>query len=153
MSAQRRLAIAARRVAAMIWKPRMPVAIFAAVLILLGIGMTGLAYSTSSGAPQIEGSGVAAPPGYSFVYRFVGDVTGVSRSDLPDEWVCMGEGPTSPFTSCFAPSAGVFGGLSIDQLVAICTLGVGVFSAAATLYVGLRGLRQDSGPSTNTGAT
>jgi hypothetical protein len=130
----------------------MPVAVFTGVLLLLGIVMTLLAYGASSPAAQIGETGVAAPPGYSFVYRFVGDVTGILRSDLPDEWICLGEGPTSPWTSCFAPPAGAIGGLTIDQLVAIGTLVVGVFSAVATLYVGLRGLRQDSGPSTNTGA-
>ncbi|MGH3641918.1 MAG: hypothetical protein ACRDUX_23150, partial [Mycobacterium sp.] len=94
-------------------------------MIVLGIGMTWLAYGTSNPAAHIGDTGVVTPPGYSFVYRFVGDVTGVSRSDLPDEWICVGEGPRSPWTTCFAPSTGVLGGLTIDQLVAIGTLAVG----------------------------
>ena len=149
MAERRGLAISARHIAAMIWKPKMPVAVFAVVLILLGIGMTWSGYGASNPAPQIGETAAVAPPGYSFVYRFVGDVTGVSQSDLPDEWVCMGEGPASPWTSCFAPSDGALGGLTIDQWVAIGTLVVGVFSAVATFYLGWRGLRQDSGPSAN----
>lgn len=129
----------------------MPVAVFAGVVLALGIVMIVLANGGSKSGPQNGGAGVVAPPGYEFAYRYVGDVTGVERSDLPDEWICMGEGPASVWTSCFAPSGGGLGGMTVDQLVAIGTLLVGAFSAVATFYVGLRGLRQNGGSPTNGG--
>jgi hypothetical protein len=129
----------------------MPVAVFAAVTLLLGVVMTLLAFGVfgaSDPATKMMGSpGVVPPPGYSFVYRYVNDEAGISRSDLPDDWICLSEGVTSPWESCFARESG---GLTVEQWVSIGTLLVGALSMVANLYVGLRGLRRDdNGPSAN----
>ncbi|WP_162938603.1 hypothetical protein [Mycobacterium kyogaense] len=137
----------ARRVLSAIWRPKMPVAVFAATTLALGVVTTVLAFGGSDPAIPAGQPDNLAPPGYSLVYRFVGDVTGVSRSDLPADWICVGEGVKSPFTSCFAKSDA----LTVDQVVSIGTLLVGAFSAVATLFVGLRGLRRSGSTSTIAG--
>lgn len=113
----------------------MPVAVFAGAMLLLGVVMTLLTFGAPEPAKQKDDAGVAAPLGYSFVYRFVPDDAAVSQSDLPSNWICLGDGVNSPWTSCFAPESG---GLTLEQIVSIGTLIVGACSVAVALYVGVR---------------
>lgn len=131
-----------RRIAKAVWRPKMPVVVFAGVTLLLGMVLTFLAFGRSDPASTIGGSLAAAPPGYSFVYRYVSDDAGISRSDLPKDWICLSEGVTSPWTSCFAFESS---GVTLDQVLSIGTLVVGALSAMATFYVGLRGLQRQNG--------
>lgn len=133
-----------KRVGGALWRPRMPVAVFAVVTIALGILLALLAFSGSSGTqPGQSNSSVVAPPGYAVTtFQNMGKLP---QTIIDQGWICLGDNSRDDSSyyvtrTCFVPlkDAGASGGLTVEQWVSIGTFALGVITGLGGLLVGWR---------------